>query len=91
MLHQLEYSLQLCGLGEGFEESLQERDWRGDRNGRKEKVEMQKGVRRQAIGGGNGVRGTEMREMRPSLDFLLVQKFKQLLKLLLGNGRFRFI
>lgn len=52
---------------------------------------MQKGVRRQAIGGGNGVRGTEMREMRPSLDFLLVQKFKQLLKLLLGNGRFQFI
>lgn len=80
MLHQLEYSLQPWAPGEGFEESLQERDWRGVRNGRKENGEMQKGVRRQAIRGGNGVSGTEMREMRPSLNFLLLQKFKTIVE-----------
>lgn len=41
---------------------------------------MQKGVRRQAIRGGNGVSGTEMREMRPSLNFLLLQKFKTIVE-----------
>ena len=43
MLHQLEYSLQPCELGEGFEESLQERDWRGVKNGRKEKRDIERG------------------------------------------------
>lgn len=60
MLHPLELSLQPSALGDGFEVKLQEWDWRGERDGRKENGEMQKGVGSQTVGGSNRERESKL-------------------------------